>query len=239
MKNQTLSLILCKKSNISIKFIHKNIKKTGIDSVIISDKDTKNTKDIKIFNNQDLIDSNFMDIPHLIHSPSAWDKAFYYIYKNKLNYDYFFLIEEDVFCNDLNKITDFMTHPSLNNIDFVSAKIISKEKCMEWWHWENTKLDYRIEKFFPNKYGSFNPFCRLSKKLIDKIFYMYETFGIFFFQEIMIPTICMHYNLSYLNFLDHPDLKKYFGHFSPHPCSLSILKQDLKNNKIIHPVKLF
>ena len=98
---------------------------------------------------------------------SAWDKIMYYLCHNN-NYDYNWILEEDVFIpqvETIHKINSKYTGDLLTQ-----SNGINKNGDTSEWHWSNEI--YRADKtlyFEPPWYSSMVCGCRLSSNLIDEI----------------------------------------------------------------------
>jgi len=167
-----------------------------------------------------------------IKKPSAWDKSFYSIVESDLlkQYNYFYFIEDDVYSKNYESLTSFISDAqSISTVDFITKKIRPKSHYPQWKHWQE---DYINE--FSDPHQSFNPLCRLSKTLIEKILYYRKHHNIFNFHEILFASLCLEYNLSHMNYIENSILNKYIGNFRYNPI---ILESDIKDNLIHHPVK--
>lgn len=198
------------------------------------------------YHDDELKNINFGDLTFNTEKhPTSWEKAFYHIYKNKLTYDYYYFIEEDVYCNNLDTFID--AFKSLENIpsDLVATKIESFTKS-RWVHFKQGHIK-KLYKGPPHHilYRSFNPFCRISQNLMNKLFEFYEQYNCFYYNEMMFSTICFNNSLSAIDFKKHPLLSPYFGTFIFISGEEKIRryitveeKQELfSTDKIVHPRK--
>jgi hypothetical protein len=224
--NKSLILLLCKEKNQNIINFENILIQQKIEFRIICDLCTLNQDDF-------LLNIGFYNLTRseYIKKPSAWDKAFYTIYDNELHdiYDYFFFIEDDVYSKDYKSIIDFINDTSEYKEDLITKCVRPKSHYPIWKHW--------FENYIKNlKYPSqsFNPLCRLSKVLVEKIIQYKKNNGKFNFHEILIASLCLEYNLTYINYIEHEILKKYIGNLNYNPI---ITIEEIADDLIHHPVK--
>ena len=162
----------------------------------------------------------------------SWDKSFLHIYENNLNYDYFYFIEDDVYCENLEIFIDLIKTLGEFKEDFVSAYIGNKSKSEDWPMWEFLKIESKIfdEKYL---YKSINPFCRISKRLVYKILEFKLKYRNFIFHEILFPSLCKENNFSFLDLVENKETKNYFGIYQ-----VARFLNATQRNKICHPIKI-
>lgn len=197
----------------------------------------------KIFSNKKIIYDNhyddtilktkgFIGLTKTIKQPSAWDKAFYFLYNNPSLvdlFDYFFFIEDDVFSKNNEMLYNFCVSLQKYDHDLISKNIESKQQSLNW-HWWKIDKNY---KEFTNHIKCFNPFCRLSKRLIKNILEYRQTHNRFMFHEILFSSLVADLNMRYLDIANIEE-KKYIGNFIWRPIiDISLIKDE----KIYHPVK--
>jgi len=187
-----------------------------------------------IDSDQKLLSSGFFNLTRspYIKKPSSWDKSFYTIAQEDLldKYDYFYFIEDDVYSKNYETLISFiMDAQSEFSVDFITKQIRPKSHHPQWKHWQE---DYTNE--FSNPSQSFNPLCRLSKRLIEKILLYKEQHKFFNFHEILFASLCLEYNLSYINYIENNILNKYIGNFRYYPI---MIESDIHDILIHHPVK--
>jgi hypothetical protein len=224
--NKSLILLLCKEKNQNIINFENILIQQKIEFRIICDLCTLDQDDF-------LLNIGFYNLTRseYIKKPSAWDKAFYTIYDNELHdiYDYFFFIEDDVYSKNYNSIINFIKDASQYKEDLITKCIRPKSHYPIWKHWfEN----YVNTLKYPSQ--SFNPLCRLSKILVEKIIQYQRNNGRFNFHEILIASLCLEYNLTHINYIENETLKKYIGDIRYDPVSII---QDITDDLIYHPVK--
>lgn len=202
------------------------LKKNNIDGTIIADKETyESDEKIKSDGFYNLTRSPY------IKKPSAWDKALYYISKNKLldSYSHFFFIEDDVYSLEYRFIISFIVEAKNYNVDFITKQMRSNNHYSGWRYW---KEDY--VKLLKSPHQSFNPICCLSSKLVRFVLDYKDEYGSFNFHEILFASLCKEYNLTYIEYINTPNLSKYIGKVVYKPISI---KEDILDEKIYHPVK--
>lgn len=225
--NQNLTLLLCKdysKDTILLEtcLASKNIEYITICDSCSIDKDTK------------IKESGFYNLTRspYIKKPSSWDKAFYEIYEENLisKYNYFFFVEDDVYSKNYILLADFLIISNNNyNHDLITKCIRPKSHYPTWKHWKEEYINQ-----FKSPSQSFNPICRLSNKLISKIFQYQKDNSRFDFHEILFASLCKEHDLSYIEYINDPILQQYVGAVSYKPI---LLKEEITDNKIYHPVK--
>lgn len=129
----------------------------------------------------------------MIKGSTSREKALYYFYKNNVNYDYIWFIEEDVFIPTIKTIKNIdIKYPS-SDLLVCDNKIINKKHID--WHWNlvNKQLDGKISLPY-----SKSMICaiRCSKKLLQHIFIHALKYKTLFFCEVMFNTIALHKKLN-------------------------------------------
>jgi hypothetical protein len=222
----TIALLLCKNITENIKLLSSQLDKNNIPYTIICDDCSIHTDDI-------LINQGFTDLTRspYIKKPSAWDKSFYEIYNNKLTsiYNYFLFIEDDIYSKDYESIVGFINEISKYNEDLITKCVRPKSHHPTWKHWNE---EYINDLKYPSQ--SFNPLCRLSKVLVEKIIKYKDDNKKFNFHEILIASLCIEYNLTYINYIEDEVLKKYIGDINYTPI---LLTKNINDRRIHHPVK--
>jgi len=207
---------------------------TKLDTIIMSDQPLEIKENhILHYSDEKIIQNNFHNFDHLfeyIGKPSAWDKTIYHLCTQELEYDYFYLIEDDVFSSDFTIFINFFAEMEKIEADLTAYQLKKAEE---------TGLGH-ILKRYPSyetdiPLWTFNPLCRLSKRLVIEIKKYHDKNHLIYFHEIMLPTLCMQKNFKIVTYQDHPTLSKFFGYF--HYDVKSTLPK-IKEN-IVHPVKNF
>ena len=181
-------------------------------------------KIIKI-NNQESIENGFhSSVLYFEKRAVSRDKALYYFYKNNINYDYIWFIEEDVFIPTIETIKNIDIKYPDNDL-LVSSNYIVYEKHTDW-HWR--KINRQLNGKLSPPY-SISMICaiRCSKKLLECIFNHALKYKTLFLDEAMFNTIALHNNL---NIKDIEELKTIV-------FRNKLTKKDININNLYHPVK--
>lgn len=226
--NDYIVFILCKEIHEQVLRFNNTLDKYNISYINICDVCSAD------------IDSNLLDLgfynltkgPY-IKKPSAWDKAFYYYIQNQnllSGYKHFFFIEDDVYSKDYLNLVEFIIACSLyNDTNLITKKIRTKDHNPKWTHWRDYKDNFK----YPSQ--SFNPLCRLSRVLINKIIEYKLLNNKFNFHEILIPSMCLEHELSYINYIEDDTLKSKIGKIAYNPIQIM---SEITDDKIYHPVKI-
>lgn len=180
-------------------------------------------KIIKI-NDKTCINEGFQNSNRYIEGATSRDKALYYFYKNDINYDYIWFIEEDVFIPTIETIKNIDIKYPDNDL-LVSENNIIYEKRSSW-HWSmmNRELDGKLSLPYSNAM-----ICaiRCSKKLLECIFNHALKYKTLFFDEVIFNTIALHNNL---NVKDIEELKTIVW-------KKKWTKNEINIKNLYHPVK--
>jgi hypothetical protein len=225
--SNTLIVVLCKNRSNHIELLVDKLKQNNFSHTVVCD-------DCSIDIDQHLISNGFINLTRADHikKPSAWDKAFYQIYQQQLlsSYDHFFFIEDDVYSTNYDSLIDFIKECNKYDSDLITKSVRKQSHFPLWKRW---KEQYISELLTPRQ--SFNPICRLSKGLIEKIFQYRDAINKFNFHEIIFASLCVQYNLTYIEYINEVKLKTYFGSMAFEPI---FTFETIPNNLINHPVKL-
>lgn len=180
-------------------------------------------KIIKI-DNKTCINEGFQNTHSKIKGATSREKALYYFYKNNINFDYIWFIEEDVFIPTIETIKNIdIKYPDYDLL--VSGNNIIYKKRRKW-HWRlvNKQLKGKISLPY-----SCSMICaiRCSKKLLECIFNHAVKYKTLFFCEVMFNTIALHNNL---NVKDIEELKTIVW-------KNKWKKNEININNLYHPVK--
>lgn len=121
------------------------------------------------------------------------DKALYYFYKNNIDYDFIWFIEEDVFIPTIETIKNIDIKYPDNDLLVSNNEIIYTKR--NDWHWRlvNKQLYGKIS--LPYSHAMICA-IRCSKKLLDYIFTHAVKYKTLFLDETMFNTIALHNNLN-------------------------------------------
>ena len=180
-------------------------------------------KIIKI-NNETCINEGFQNTHSKITGATSREKTLYYFYKNNINYDYIWFIEEDVFIPTIETIKNIDIKYPDNDL-LVSGNNIIYEKHTDW-HWKlvNRQLSNKISLPY-----SCAMICaiRCSKKMLECIFNHAVKYKTLFFCEVMFNTLALHNNL---NVKDIEELKTKVWR-------KNWTKNEININNLYHPIK--
>ena len=143
---------------------------------------------------------------------------------------YYYFIEDDVYCDNINVFVDLIKTIDSYPQDLIAQNIYSKKTKPQWPNWYAYTGEEEEDLF-----KSYNPFCRVSKELMNHVFNFYDTYHRLYFHEIILPTLCMKHNLKMLNYTKDPKLNKFFGYFGYVIHANKHLTKNNKSKKIIHP----
>lgn len=238
--NNAICLMCVKPNKIHIDFLN-SISKYKI--FILCDDNNCNTDNItnieiiKIDENE-CMNNGYKNSNFFVNkNPSAWDKVFYYFNKININYDYVWILEDDVFVpnNDAFMYLD----NKYGHSDLLCKANISNLTNNDWQLWDSAN-----NKYDKPWYSSMVCCCRISKKLFEEIGKYVEEKGELFFIEIMINTIANHKKLiikeieELSNIDPKPKENNRYRHFiNGRKIWMTKTIIDLKKNFLYHPVK--
>lgn len=127
-------------------------------------------------------------ITSLQKNPNAWDKMFY-LFCGKVEYDFVWVFEEDVFIPEINTIVNL--HNKYKDFDLVTPNNNKKTDKIKDWHWS-----YVLDKWKPPFYYSMVCAFGMSKKLMQEINRFVGTNQTLYYHEIMLNTIAMQSGLK-------------------------------------------
>lgn len=127
--------------------------------------------------------------------PLALDKALYYLkYINKIDYDYIWFIEDDVYINE-TKFMNWFNQIKTYNEDYLifNTEYLSKEQDPNWawWKLNNKKFEQK------DLMHCVNTLFRISKKLLNSVFDFQTKYDKFVFIELFLPSLVKKHKLSY------------------------------------------
>lgn len=218
------ALILCKSDCSYTRELNQFLQNNNISSTLVVD-DSHPEKSF-------LYRNGYYNFTKITNNPTAWERSIFNIeiYGMYKTYQYFYLIEEDVFSLDLIAFVNFIS--ACNNFQhhLISKDIANKNDSLDWVWWQSSE-DHQHFKY-PVK--SFNPICRLSSKLVQKIIEYKNYYEKLSFHEILIPSIANQFNLSILDYSTEPALQNFIGEVGTVQQNI----EDMINNKLYHPYKL-
>ena len=181
-------------------------------------------KIIKIDNKESISNGFHSSVLNYKKKALSRDKALYYFYKNNINYDYIWFIEEDVFIPTIETIKNIDIKYPDNDL-LVSSNNIIYQKHTNW-HWNvvNRQLNGKLSLPYSKAM-----ICaiRCSKKLLECIFNHALKYKTLFMDEAMFNTLALHNNL---NVKDIEELKTIVWR-------KKWTKNEININNLYHPVK--
>jgi hypothetical protein len=187
--------------------------------------------DNECFNNG-FKNSNFF----ISKNPSAWDKVFYYFSKININYDYVWILEDDVFVSNNDAFCNLDN--KYGHADLLCRSNICNSAINEWQLW------HTAQKHELPWYCSMVCCCRISNQLFEEIGKYVEEKGELFFIETMINTIANHKKLvvkeveEFKNIIAKAQSGNRYRHFSNGKIFwMTKSIQNLRENYFYHPVK--
>jgi hypothetical protein len=135
MTNNYQVIMICKGRSLYTSLLFKYFKNNNIDCKIIYDYPIKNfqNQDIICYDDFDLVKDGFSNLTMLdrIKKPGAWEKAFYYLKDNQC-YDYYYIMEDDVYSGNLNIFVEFFKKTEKYKSDLIAVDIYSQEEDIDW-----------------------------------------------------------------------------------------------------------
>ena len=211
--------ILCDDNNYNYNTNNTNIEFIKIDDNECFEKGYKN--------------SNFF----VNKNPSAWDKVFYYFCKKNKNFDYVWILEDDVFVPNNDAFWNFDN--KYGNADLLCKSNICNTSKNEWQLWLTANNKYDLPWYF-----SMVCCCRISNQLFEEIRKYVEEKNELFFIETMIITIANHKKLIIKEVEEFEDIiaKAPLGNRYRHFSNGKIIWMtksipNIRENYLYHPVK--
>jgi len=232
--NKNVIGILTKKTNEYIlDFYLKFEKKYKFEVFFILDSPLENNKNFIFINDKICEKYNCRNLTFTtLKKFTSWDRGICFFNYYFQNYDFVWIIEDDVFIKSTKDLKDIIEKYKNKNFDLIASYIKQKKEFKNWSNWKLLKAHYQYFENF--EYRSINPFCRISKELIkNTCSYLKNYINLSnYFHELIFINICKKNNLNYKSF--NPIKDKIRIRWRP-----EINLEDLKNeNKVIfHPLK--
>jgi len=183
-----------------------------------------------LLSDESMREKGFCNMTKSIKSPCSWEKSFYILNNSDLNaFEYFVFIEDDVFSRDINRFKSFEERLYLTKFDLLTHEIKSKEESEDWYWWRANDKNY-----FKKPIKSFNPFCILSRRLVQSVLAYRCKVNTFVFHEIMFCSIAEASNYTAISIETLPFYEEYFGSFFWRPA---IEENQVSDDRIYHPLK--
>lgn len=161
---------------------------------------------------------------------------FYYVFRQQVEAEHYWLIEPDVLLN-LDSSADFFGFFVENTVD---ALVMNFGKAPEKWTWYQS-----AKNLLDPPYRCFFPLTRLSKSAVDVMYkkrqaisadYLAEKYtGQFPNDEALLANALMEQGIEPINLSSY--FPEYFDDFSIVPSKNRKLSMEFCHNQIIHPVK--
>jgi hypothetical protein len=144
---------------------------------------------IQIDNNES-IKNGYSNANYIIKiDPTSWDKSLYYFTLINRKYKYVWFIEDDVFINSVNNIIN-LDLKYCNSDLIVKANNINQDgELSGWYHWKEVKNTLVLPWSM-----SMVCICRLSDRLLEKIYDFTKKYNKLNFIEFLFNTIALHNN---------------------------------------------
>jgi hypothetical protein len=152
---------------------------------------------------------------------TGWDKVIYKMCKNRNNYRYVWIIEDDVFIPCEKTLIDIDN--KYKNIDLIANTDYTEGKYYEW-VWPQIMHTIPLDKPY---YCGMMCAIRLSNTFLEKIEEYVKIYKSLFFLEAFFPTLVKHYNLNCLH-IDEIKTITYCNEFHDN---------DFKSSNLYHPMK--
>ena len=160
--------------------------------IFISDQKPEiEKKNIYYFENNVCIKAGFFGMHDFIEITS-WDKVFYYLKNYSKKYDYYWIIEDDIYLNK-NKIEKNLENYKTNKSDalfFGWHKEYSKNE--KWVHWNLNKENFKKNELS----AAITQIIRISDKFSKILLEFQNKNKKFIFHEILFASLVSKYNLS-------------------------------------------
>jgi hypothetical protein len=162
---------------------------------------------------------------------TAWDKATYYGYSTQRNFVW--ICEDDVYWNTPSIIKQFVDTSS--KADLITYPIHETyQDNPNWYHWNKVELLTRQKKYWASSY---NQFCRLSRRLLERMAELSRERKRLYFHEGMFITLCNIYGYP-IEYLKQDSL--FISIRWNKSFTAEQVKQLIKEHKhvLLHPVKI-
>jgi hypothetical protein len=173
----------------------------------------------------------FNSSPIIAKTPTAWDKAIYYITHHEKAVDYVWIMEDDVFFTNPAICVALMEKYSNDTSDLIVRNFFLRDQHQNWPHW-HFAARFRRE----HQAGAFLPLCRLSHRMAELTRDFVREHGSLDFIEVMFASLATCHNLTIkiMNFISE---RRFHGGPGFRTLELLQLWGDDLENGIFHPVK--
>jgi hypothetical protein len=169
--------------------------------------------------------------PTIPKTPTAWDKAIYYLAIDRRQFEYVWIVEDDVFFTGPNICINLMEKYAGDTADLIVRNFFLREQHPRWPHWH-------FAEHFQGRHqaGAFLPLCRLSRRMIELAGDFVRKRESLDFIEVMFPSLAMS-NMLRVRIMNFISERRF--HAGPEFRKLELLQLwgDNLENGIFHPVK--
>lgn len=194
---------------------------------IIPDYNADKINVIRISNDESKLNGFTGCVLYCLNRPCARDKALYYFCKHKMNYDYVWFVEEDVFIPDKDTIKNLdqkYIHGDLL-CESCHIKKSKNHRAQYWDHWSRLadKVDYP---------WAHSMICavRVSKLLLKFVSEFVTQNKFLLFDEALFNTLALQNNLKIIN-------PKELSTIKYSTCDFIITKYNFNRSYLYHPIK--
>jgi len=177
-------------------------------------------------NNDECIINGFQNILTLyFHKKvTGWDKVIYKMCKERHNYRYIWIVEDDVFIPYEKTLLDIDNNKNYESIDLISQTPYNEGDYSTWlWHFFIHEI--KVEKPY---YCGMMCAIRVTPKLLEKVDEYAKTHNSLFFLEAFFPTITKYYGLNCGPMIDEIKTIMYQADYED---------TDIKTTNLYHPMK--
>ena len=123
---------------------------------------------------------------------TAWDKMLLYLNKYNVDYEYVWLIEDDVYIHSEQHALKLIDRYANSKVDYIAKDFFNLQSHPGWVQW------YVCNGVFDKQHwtGAFTPLCRLSKQLVQKCDLIAKEKRCLALIEALFPSIVAKYNLT-------------------------------------------
>jgi predicted O-methyltransferase YrrM len=155
---------------------------------------------------------------------SAWTRALAWLERERPEVEHVWFIEDDVAFSP-DGFRQFLRVAEGMEADLLATDIFERHEQPDWHFW------WDVESWFEQPRGAFQPLCRLSTRLLRKIFEFREKHGHYLFHELLFPSLVVREGMSMLDMRKHAFLGRFIGAYQFRPIIESY------HPGICHPVK--
>lgn len=155
---------------------------------------------------------------------TAWSRAFAHLSELPLEEEGIWFVEDDV-AGDLGSFSRIMQATLLRRPDLAAIDIRSRSENPEWSWWSYA------DGYFPDPDAAFQPFCRLSARLVRAVLDFHQTHGKLIFHEVLFASLAKQLGMKTLSWDRSAEFRYLLGSFRYRPEVTSC------SQGISHPVK--